>query len=819
MFGMTRQYLLVLILVLAGCVAVGTNYEALYGPAEPRDRVVSADEIAAAGHVSFADAVRPILDRRCIVCHSCYDAPCQINLTSYEGLDRGANPEPVYKGARLFAADPTRLGIDAQSTAQWREKGFHPVLNERIDTPAANLDNSLLYKTLALKRGDAFPTEGRLPEEYGVGTELRTDKDSLRQPNQCPAVEHYDDFARKHPQWGMPFGFPALSEDEFNIMAAWLVQGSPVEPTPALPQALQREVAKWEYFLNGYSNKQQLMARYLYEHLFLGHLYFDRADLRQSGREVYFMLVRSRTAPGQPVDLIATVRPFDDPGAGKFYYRLQAYERTIVDKTHLPYALNDQRLARFTELFLAADYTVPTLPDYEVKTSANPFKTFAVIPPKNRYQFMLDDAHFFIAGFMKGPVCRGSVALSVIDDHFWVLFSDPDGDPLNNAADFLAQVSDDLRIPSEREENIGLIKAWNAYHDVVSKYLREKIAYLESAYPKGQGYGLAQIWDGDKVNRNAALTVYRHFDSASVVHGFVGEIPKTGWVLDYPLFERIHYLLVAGFNVYGTAGHQLASRTYMDFLRIEAELNFVGFLPREQRLPLYRYWYRGTDQPKKIERLIGEHVEKYGARTPTIDYETDDGKKEFFIRAYAHLGNGRASVDTINWCREFPVECAAMDSGSEHDVIESAFRRLSETKGEITDVFPNVTFVRVVIDGTVQNDRVYTLVRNKSYLNTTALVPKEKTRVKNEDTVDVVSGFVGSYPNFFIELAFDDLQTFVDEYVAINSYERYDALIRKYGVRRTNPAFWRSADWFNEKYRYDNPVYAGVFDLNRYQNR
>jgi len=36
------------------------------------------------------------------------------------------------------------------------------------------------------------------------------------------------------------------------------------------------------------------------------------------------------------------------------------------------------------------------------------------------------------------------------------------------------------------------------------------------------------------------------------------------WVVDYPLLERIYYALVAGFDVYGTAGHQLALRLYMD---------------------------------------------------------------------------------------------------------------------------------------------------------------------------------------------------------------------------------------------------------------
>jgi hypothetical protein len=811
---MNRNSVFLLTVFLVGCATLATNYDTLYGPSAPRDRSMSPEEIAGAGFVSFEEQVRPILDQRCVACHSCYDAPCQLNLTSYEGIDRGANPAPVYNGARFSTADPTRLGIDADSTASWREMGFHPVLNERAETRTANLDNSLLYKALQLKRGDAFPTSGRLPDEYAVVADLRTDEDSLVQPRQCTNVERYEKFARKHPQFGMPFGFPALDEGEFDTIETWLAQGSPVEPTAAIPAAVLGEVDKWERFFNGESNKERLMARYVFEHIFLGHLYFDEVD-----PDLYFMLVRSRTPSGEPIDLIASVRPYDDPGVERFYYRLQRYDRTIVDKTHLPYVLNNQRLARLTELFLEPGYVVQALPGYDPKLSSNAFKTFAAIPPRSRYQFMLDDAHFIIAGFIKGPVCRGSIALSVIDDHFWVLFTDPDSDPVSYDVNFLANASDDLRIPSEREENIGLLRAWKAYYDVARGYMLKKVAYVSSVYPKGQGYGLKQIWDGGKVNRNAALTVYRHYDSATVVQGFVGEIPKTSWVLDYPLLERIHYLLVAGFNVYGTAGHQLATRTYMDFLRIEAEINFLAFLPPDQRLPLYRYWYRDTGQPEKLEHLLTHTREQYGVRATGIDYETADGKKEFFDKAYRYLGGAQSSLDTINWCRAFPVQCAAFKLDPETDAVDKAFRRVSDTKGEITDVFPNVTFVRVIIDESIENDLVYTFVRNKSYLNTTALVPKEKTRVKSEDTVDVVKGFIGAYPNFFLELRFDDLQPFVDQYLAIDSYERYDALIEKYGIRRSNPRFWQSADWLNAKYRYDNPVYAGVFDLNRYENR
>ncbi len=52
----------------------------------------------------------------------------------------------------------------------------------------------------------------------------------------------------------------------------------------------------------------------------------------------------------------------------------------------------------------------------------------------------------------------------------------------------------------------------------------------------------------------ATLTVPRY------TRGRLGNLPKTLWVLDYPLLERIYYALVAGFDIYGTTGHQLTTR-------------------------------------------------------------------------------------------------------------------------------------------------------------------------------------------------------------------------------------------------------------------
>jgi hypothetical protein len=69
--------------------------------------------------------VKTILDKRCVVCHSCYNSPCQAKFSSFEGIDRGGSKIAVYDATRLEAIDPTRLFVDARNTQEWRKKrGF-----------------------------------------------------------------------------------------------------------------------------------------------------------------------------------------------------------------------------------------------------------------------------------------------------------------------------------------------------------------------------------------------------------------------------------------------------------------------------------------------------------------------------------------------------------------------------------------------------------------------------------------------------------------------------------------------------------------------
>ncbi len=794
------------------CTNLVKEYTELFGPSSPKNRILTSEELQQENRISFINDVQPILTSRCAVCHSCNDAPCQLNFTSMEGIDRGASKETVYNGARFFQQDPTRLGIDATNTQQWRDKSFFPVLNERRQEEKINLHNSLLYNVLRTKKSHSFPTEGRLAEKYEIGKELIEDE-SFEHTQVCPIVEEYSEFADENPHWGMPFALPAITQHEFKTIESWLKQGAKVESKKSLSKALTKQIAKWEIFFNKKSNKEKLVSRYIYEHLFLGHLYFKEVSTAD-----FFTLVRSKTPPGQPIDLISTVRPYNDPGVNKFYYRLKYYNRVIVDKTHLPYALTDKRLARYKSLFLKPKYHVNSLPSYEAKLAANPFKTFSVIPAKSRYQFMLDEAQFFVGGFIKGAVCRGSIALSVIDDHFWVAFMDPEKSLISQDSEFLARVSSKLKLPSELENNASLLSAWMTYNQIARNYFIEKVKYLNSNLDGKKGFSLDMIWNGGQTNENAALTVYRHYDSATVLKGLIGEVPKTGWIMDYPIFERVHYLLVTGFNIYGKVGHQLSTRLYMDFLRYESELEFLAFLPIKDRLKIHKFWYRGSDVTEQFSK--GMNKLNLTMHETQINYKTNDSKKEFFVAISKHLKNVQGTKgDYLNKCQDFPEICANSDLVKKANPSEKALLELSGIGGKRTNIFPNVTFMRVIIDGSLENDLVFSIVRNKSYLNVQSLMPSEKSRVRDEDTIDIVSGFVGAYPNFFLEVNYSDLALFVEQYKKIETFEQYDELVVKFGVRRTNPNFWQSADWFYKKHQHDNKVYAGLFDLNRYKNR
>jgi mono/diheme cytochrome c family protein len=784
--ALMRAWAPVAVIALAGCATYYAHQlDQRYGKPDP----ARYDQPAAPADkaVDYNGRVKDILDSRCAVCHGCNDAPCQLDLASRQGVTRGANPQQVY-ATRVLTAAPTRLFFDAQTNAEWRSKGFYPVLNERDPAPEANREGSVLYRILRLKRAHPSPVEGVLPKgRFNF---------SLDDAKQCPAIEGMEEYERKHADWGMPYGLPELTRDEYDTLVRWIEAGAPSSPPRPLPAAHAKRVAQWEAFLNGDSLKSRLSSRYIYEHWFIGHLYFDDLRSEEYG-DVFFELVRSRTPPGQPIEVIATRRPYDDPGVERPYYRLRRVIGAPLAKAHMPYALNDARLARMKALFIDARYEVSALPSYKVEVASNPFIAFRELPVESRYRLMLEESQFTLMGFIKGPVCRGQVAVDVINDHFWVMFEQPDAGRSEVTAEFLARELGNLRLPAENDGDAVLLK-WRRFTAREAAYLKAKTAAMDKLFASGPTIEL--LWDGDGRNPNAALTVVRHFDNASVVQGLLGERPQTVMLIGYQLLERIHYLLVAGFDVYGNVGHQLTTRLYMDFLRTEGEMNFFALLPRASRQAVHDRWYRGADKAA-IAQLWYPDV--YYRHETGVRYATSDPLAEL----YGMMKKRAAPVTSARYA----LATSGLGAASQREL-----ERLASLRGRNLSYLAEASIVTVRGFG---GDRHFSLIANRAHSNVAELFDEAERRLPDEDTVLVANGFVPAYPNAFFVVDAAQLPRFVDAVSSLASEDDYAALAATYGVRRTDQRFWAHSDALHIAWRRSQPIEAGWFDYNRFENR
>ncbi|MDT4791195.1 Fatty acid cis/trans isomerase (CTI) [compost metagenome] len=742
---------------------------------------------SAAREVSYSKDVQPIFTAKCVACHACYDSPCQLNLSAAEGARRGANSLPVYDGARTKAQETTRLFLDAHGTDAWRRKEFWSVLDGR-DGQAA-----LMARMIDLGRAHPLEPNAKIPE----GLDL-----SIGRSNQCPTPDGIDEFVRKNPRVGMPFAVSGLTEQEYATLTQWLAQGAPVDEQPLQPSAAEAlQVAEWEAFLNRPGAREGLVSRWLYEHLFLAHLYF--AEGGEPGH--FFQLVRSRTPSGQPIDPIATRRPNDDPGS-TFYYRLWPIQGVIVHKTHITYPLSQAKLERTRQLFLGGDWNTDRVPGYGLQHRANPFETFAAIPARARYQFMLDNAEYFVRTFIRGPVCRGQIATDVIRDNFWTFFQDPQHDLYVTDPEYRARVTPLLALPGQIDEMGSMLAQWTTYRDKRNDYEELRL----DAYEDAPAPTWADIWSG---NDNALLSIFRQYDSASVRKGLIGGVPQTMWWMDYPLLERTYYGLVVNFDVYGNVSHQAQTRLYFDLIRNGAEQNFLRLMPVAARQPLLDDWYQRSARLK-----MWMDYQKLDNDAPTGLFLPEKGAKDAFARQvlkrYAGLD---ARPDPINLCQG--GDCYRPDVARPLQEAEQAFSRLVSRPAaglKVIDFFPEATVLRVELPGGKRE--VYTALRNRAHSNVAFMMGESLRYQPGLDTLTIYPGVLSSYPNFMFDLKAGEAGAFVSALEQVREQADFDRVVERWGIRRSHPQFWFYFHDLDAYLRETEPVEAGVLDMNRYEN-
>ncbi len=734
--------------------------------------------------ISFYSEIKPILDKRCVSCHSCYNSPCQLKLDSYDGLLRGGTKELVYD-TRLRAAEPTRLFIDAQTPQEWRGKGFHSI-SDTLDT-----NSSILMHYLYVKKQN--------PKSIG---DYDPENDKLTcAKNQTELEEYFS----KNQHKAMPYGFPELDENEYNLIMNYMQNGMVDDsPKDKITKYESLMIKKTEEFLNKDDIKSRVSARYIYEHIYLAHIYFDE----KSGN--FFELIRSSTPSGEKPKIIPTRFVYDEIQE-PFYYRLQKVESTIVHKTHMVYNIDDKKLQFFDDIFIKKPWNdTPYLPSYDSNFSPNALEVFEQIPAQSRYEFMLKDIYFFINTFIKGPVCKGQVALNVIQDQFWVAFVDPKYDLSVIDKDFLKNNYNNLKIPNQLGENPSLYKTFKNLSK--EKQITEYQTYKTDSYAKyfPDGFSIDMIWRGNKDKNDALLSIYRHFDSASLHYGALGNTPKNMWVIDFALLERIYYSLVAGFDVYGNTAHQLLIRTHMDRLRVEGEAMFLEFLPQNTRADYFNSWYEGW---------LAQYLTVYkpSNNESSISYTTSSPKEELISKILDYTS---IKKDEINFVDTNATPKPLKKAYKTKKDIEQTLQSLSmpnqvEAIKYYTD--KDINSAIIIFKMNNKKDYIYSMIINRWHKNV-ALMFKEENRLDpTKDDIDFIEGIASTYPNIFIVVNEDDIGQFFE---ILKHFDKTDInAINRFVILRSHLQFWKYYDYLEDSFKKQNPLEYGLMDLNRYYKR
>ena len=725
----------------------------------------------------YSKKIQPLFNQKCIACHSCYNSPCQLKLTSYHSTVRGANKVSIYDFPKLESREPTRMFVDAKNEEEWREKDFYDVIGN-------NDESILLHMVTGFEGIESGEQSEYLSEASRVCISELTDS----------KIDNYTD---KNPAGRMPYGMPKLKPNEIKLISKWISMGAPgpdrekQEEQITEYNGVKEKIEKWENLFNRKGLKSELASRYLYEHLFLAHLYFEDFP------KLSFKLVRSRTKLGM-IDEVATTYPFDDPNED-FHYRLRPVIETIVHKSHLPFKLSEDKREKIIKSFYESKWeSIPKkMPAYG-RSGGNPYKTFKDIPVKARYQFFLDNANYHIMTFIKGPVCRGQTALNVINDHFWVFFVDPAKDPLVNSKKLYEKISSEMMLPAQLKDDISpLVDLRDNYWNAID----EKFKYLSN-----QELDLSWLWTGNKEDLDASVTVMRHFDSAHTMRGLQGRIPKTVWVLDYHVFESIYYNLTAGYNVFGPILHQLNSRLFMELSRISSEDLFLSFLPQKEREEIRLSWNQKT--PDKKESTL-----KW-----ITDVFTNDAQEEMQYR-YVYAGKKIKSkvkfekkdvkAEILSLIKEKVLSSDQVNATK--GTLPHELKALNDLQSDAIAFLPD----SIVIS---YNDEVYTLVHHKDHYNVSMLLFESERRNTANDSIDIIPGVVTSYPNLFMHFNAKSLSTFTKRLKTAQTQDMVDALLRRYAVSRANEEIWSSYDYFSNKSFEKSTNEFGYLDLNRYLN-
>jgi len=246
---------------------------------------------------------------------------------------------------------------------------------------------------------------------------------------------------------------------------------------------------------------------------------------------------------------------------------------------------------------------------------------------------------------------------------------------------------------------------------------------------------------------------------------------------------------------------------------MQSENLFLSFLPADRREEIRASWYVGATHMPSYALVNDLHALDHGTQ---VQFSGPDVKREMLEQVLGRSATVAGPQDTLNRCATPP--CDRAGATAEERAVERALQQIASVQGEWVARMPEVSLLRVRAGAKGEQSLIYALLHNVAHTNVAMLFGEDKRLIPADDTMTIVRGPFGSYPNFFFEITPSDVGAFVAALRAVASDAEFEDFATRYGVRRTDPRFWATSDAVREEARRANALEAGVFDLDRYGN-
>jgi hypothetical protein len=129
---------------------------------------------------------------------------------------------------------------------------------------------------------------------------------------------------------------------------------------------------------------------------------------------------------------------------------------------------------------------------------------------------------------------------------------------------------------------------------------------------------------------------------------------------------------------------------------------------------------------------------------------------------------------------------------------------------------PELSYV-VIHNEDGEIEKVVSMIINKAHSNVSFIFGEDDRRIPEEDTMILVDGVLGSYPNFIFWVERKKLRQFADETEKIKDQAGMAQWVGVYGIRRTDRRIWAVLDKLHQ-YRWRMSGDESLLDVSRYDN-